>query len=689
MGMDVELATFTSDEVNRHGYSIGIEALAGAVAQAWTGTPMFISHDYHRPIGISRPMGLQLHASRALLRGEICLPTTGEEEAWVERFSRQFLAQKLNVVDPADKAALLAPLQGFLSAEAEVLRRECVSVIDPGIAKRAFPGLFPTDETDKRSLVPISELDAIAPGVFRMGELVVFAHRYFRRSLSQINNTNDAFLRRLFDLQGTPELVLKIALDPNAVGLASSYLTPIELEYWRGPKFNDDLASIPVGVAVHKATRKERIFHGIERTEFLWHSQNGMRSFECEELLDRETLGIGPEAFGCRYAHSIIDEATSLPNHLDGAIRVYETGQYLDRIDTDISKAGKKSRYVKLWRIDGPIELAAWKGLVCDFFRGNSLPGEYLGGIPDSAMSDVQDRQSDEPASSLMPPAIRERHGLQIAASYHRTGEFAQTPEGGFVPGIGFMDDGVPIRTIELSALDLIKLTQRELGRPIQLSPAIVHIAIEDMDINHPLVFFSGEASVAAANAWKSALARLCDLFSARGERRFITANVGIDYGYVVVKFAFAGYASLMAKALTDLANFPESADGVGPWCVASYGYLKQHYACAESSAANSDLFRIDGTFWMDRPYVEPELFSVDEQGITSIRLPPSEKLVAEALHESRLFLVTSAKVKECKCSRCGASYLACPCSVFVDEGIELLCESIEGLRWAVTERPA
>ena len=687
--MDVRPATFTSDEVNRYGYSLGIEALAGAVAQAWEGTPMFVSHDYHRPLGISRPMGLQLHASRALLKGEIYFPTTEEEEAWVEGFARQFLAQKIYVVDSADEVALVAPLDGLLSDKVEVWRRECVSVIDPGIAKRKFPSLFPTDETDKRSLVPISELDAIAPGVFRMGELVVFAHRYFRRSLSQINNTNDAFLRRFFELQGQPGLVLKIALDPDSVGLASSCLTPIELEYWRGPKFDDNLASIPVGVAVHKASRRERIFHGVERTEFFWHMQNGMRSFECEELLDRETLGIGADVFGCRYAHSIIDEATSLPNHLDGAIRVYKTDQYLDRIETDISKAGKNSRYVKLWRIDGPIDLSAWKELVCDFFRGNSLPGEYLGGIPDSAMIDEQDHQSDESTGSLMSPAIFEQGDLQIAASYHRPGEFPEASEGGFVPGIGFMDDGVFTRTIELSALDLIKLIQRALGRPIQLSPGIVHVAIEDMDINHPLVFFGGEASVAAANVWKSALATLCQGFVARGERRFITASVGIDYGDVVIKFSFAGFVSLLAKALTDLADFPRSADGVGPWCISCYGYLKQHSAYAESSVGTSDLFRIDGTFRIDRPYVDPNLFSVDEQGITSIKFPPREKLVAEALHEGRLFLVTSVKVKACKCSGCGASYLACPCSAFVDEGVELLCESIEGLRWAITERSA
>lgn len=687
--METKLAIFSSDEVNRYGYSFGIEALADALADAWEGTPMFFSHDYHRPIGVSRPMGLQLHASRALLRGEFCIAVTEEEQELARQFARGFLTEKLSAVDPGEKEALLAPLRGLLSEAAQVCRRECVSVIDPGIAKRKFPKLFPTDETDKRSLVSIDGLEVIGPGVFKMGELVVFAHRYFRRSLSQINNTNDAFLDRFFDLQGRAGLTLKIALDPDSVGLASSYLTPIELEYWRGPKFDNDLTAIPPGVNVHSASEKERIFQGIDRTEFFWHLQNGVRSFECEELLDSETLGIGGDAFGCRYAHSIIDDSTSLPNHLDGAIRVYDTDQYLDRIGADISRAGKNSRYVKLWRIDGPIDLSAWKGLICDFFKGNSLPGEYLGGNAISVASDGNDKDMDRAVGSLMMPMSFDQGDLQIAASYHSPGEFPEASAGGFVLGTGFVDNGVLIRTMELSALDLIKLTQKSLGRPIRVSPEIVHLAVEDMDINHPFVLFGGEDKVFAANKWKSALATLCQKFVARDEHRFITASVGVDYNEVVIKFAFSGFASQLAKTMGDIADFPDSVDGVGPWCVSCYAYLKQNIACSAVSVGGPELFRIDGSLRMDRPYVHPKLLSVNAEGMTVLELPPEEQKLAEALHEERLFVVSSMNVRACRCSGCGGNYLTCPCSVFMDEGVTVSCDTVDGLRFVVTERPA
>ena len=45
----------------------------------------------------------------------------------------------------------------------------------------------------------------------------------------------------------------------------------------------------------------------------------------------------------------------------------------IERLETDISKSGKKSNYQKLWRIDGEIEISVWKELLNDYFRDNRL----------------------------------------------------------------------------------------------------------------------------------------------------------------------------------------------------------------------------------------------------------------------------------------------------------------------------
>ncbi len=295
-------------------------------------------------------------------------------------WTQNYLNEKLGDVAKNDEQRLRSGMAAHLSQSAIFISRECACVIDPGIARRAFPGLFSGDETDKRSLVSVRNLKEIGSGVFEIGEYAIFAHRYFRRSLSQVNNLNGIFLEKLYKLRDVDGLDVKIALDADRIGLADTYRTPIELEYWWGPKFDDTLVNIPVSVTCHKASERTRMFHGISGTQFWWHKQGGKHSLECEEIRDMPTFGHNNEAYGCRYVHSIVNKDTQLPDHLDGAIREYEPAAFLERLEVDISMAGKNTRYVKIWRVDGGggLELSKWKELICDFYRDNHLPGGIL-----------------------------------------------------------------------------------------------------------------------------------------------------------------------------------------------------------------------------------------------------------------------------------------------------------------------
>ncbi|MCG2973979.1 hypothetical protein KZ307_25465, partial [Escherichia coli] len=69
----------------------------------------------------------------------------------------------------------------------------------------------------------------------------------------------------------------------------------LELEYWWGPHFNDDISSIPNGVTEHKASDRTRYFEGIDRTQIWWKSpetrlnsnvEDRYRTFEIEELIE-------------------------------------------------------------------------------------------------------------------------------------------------------------------------------------------------------------------------------------------------------------------------------------------------------------------------------------------------------------------------------------------------------------------
>lgn len=45
---------------------------------------------------------------------------------------------------------------------------------------------------------------------------------------------------------------VKVAIDLDCIGLAGTEHEELEYQYWWGPKFNDDLNSIPLGVTVHE-----------------------------------------------------------------------------------------------------------------------------------------------------------------------------------------------------------------------------------------------------------------------------------------------------------------------------------------------------------------------------------------------------------------------------------------------------
>ena len=71
--------------------------------------------------------------------------------------------------------------------------------------------------------------------------------------------------------------------------------------------------------------------------DFGWYEQDDKHTFECEEISGVPNLRIdGVELYGCRFVHSMVDNASGLPTHLDGAIRAYDTEKMTRRNDISI-----------------------------------------------------------------------------------------------------------------------------------------------------------------------------------------------------------------------------------------------------------------------------------------------------------------------------------------------------------------
>jgi hypothetical protein len=401
-----KLGIFATDQVDRHGTRILASALMEAEERARhaarergfpPGSPMHIQHDLHRPIGWSQVLGHLVDGAMVRTIGLLNQVDTDEERAALTKLRAEFwqhhnYAGKESLRDELSERVAPASLQG-----ATYHRLEAYAVARPGLAAELYPELFDLTSklvdkdglTDYRALV--TRMKWLQPGVFLDPErgLVLFAHRFFRRSLSHLNKLNDYFLASFDMTAKESSLSPRLRLDPDLLGHAQTVNHLMEREYWHGPKFSDDVVSIPSGSSEHKASERVRFYEGVDKTHFWWKTpeardQGGTevwyRTFEVEELIENISGGLLDERYGCRYAHAEFSPAVSAITHFDGAIRAYPVDAYLERIEKTIDRAGKHSEYTKLFRLDGSLPVQRWKRLLSDYYRGNPLIPEYLGG---------------------------------------------------------------------------------------------------------------------------------------------------------------------------------------------------------------------------------------------------------------------------------------------------------------------
>lgn len=401
------LQIFNSDQVNRAKIRVTASALMEAEENHLAyvikhglprGLPMNFQHDLTRLAGWSATLGHFIDGSMVRVVGLIAEPETAEEWAQVKEIGRRYWECHHSEGMESLRAELsqrVAP--EVLDAQGtEFLRVETCVAVREGLAAKLYPHLFDvsTANVDKDGLVDyaylLTQVKVVAPGIFLDEErqLVLFAHRFFRRSQSHLNKLNEYFLDSFSRTAKDKKVGARLRLDPDRVGHPEGLKDLVEFEYWHGPRYSDDIASIPSGAATHKASQGTRQLEGVDKTQFWWKSPETrptaegattFRTLELEELRDIPSLGLPAERYGCRYAHAEYALNERCVSHFDGAIRAYPVEKYLERIERNIDRAGKHSEYTKLFRFDGSLPVGNWKRLLSDYFRGNPLVPEYLG----------------------------------------------------------------------------------------------------------------------------------------------------------------------------------------------------------------------------------------------------------------------------------------------------------------------
>jgi hypothetical protein len=652
-------AIVNTDIINRQNIRVPAAVLVSAWEQTHlAGTPMLISHDVHRPIGWTITAGMHVDPHRVALVSRMQFADSLAEEQLIGRMTQAYFCHQHSKITPECMQALRAALGNTISDKAEFIFREAACILDPGIVHRKFPGL--SSQADKNGLIPLQSLKAIAPGVYEIEDgLCVFAHSYFRRSLSPYNNLNAPFLTRLGAAAAESSLEFKIALDPDAIALRHSYKTPIELAHWWGPSFNSDLTAIPAGVTRHEADTTLRTFHSILRTEFWWHHQSNRQNLECEEVLENPAPGVSLEAYGCRYVHSIIDLSTKRPEHLDGAIRMYDEPGIMERWDKSIADVGKIADYTKLWRVDGDLPIELWKALISDYFRDNTLVGEYLGASGDGAMVPKEVPRATN--TSLGIPLLEAKDGLEAFVSMVSA---SSGPSVEIAPTAILVIDQTDDPYIEFSALDLIKL-MRKRGLAVDMPKSVALVTYEDRDINFPRIIHRGPAAGQDVLRSLSCLVKL--LTDTSNDDRNISVTLDVENVGGGLRYSLLGNAAAFRRlAAQSFEAFPASLSELGAWLE------RAKSVCGEVTGnAHSDLMHLNdsGIFHLQRSIVPPDMIVKSDTGELSIRCPKDDEALLYKLRSGNSRAALAAVVEEATCNVCHIAYRECQCCVMLDGG--------------------
>jgi len=673
--MRIHKVITNSDQVNHAGARFTVGSLENALYENWnSGVPNCVGHDRHRVAGWLRPLGIHLQAKLCRSSGLVFLANEPEDQTELSQRSFAHYANWVGRhVDPHIEE-LTAIIGDAIEGEPERAYADAAALVLPGLATRVAPEIFA--QLDDDGLIELQLLTSIAPGVFEYGDgLLLFAHPYFRRSLSRLNTLNSDFLREFESVDS--KLNPRIAIDEDMVGLASTFVGSFEFQYWWGPKFDNDLAKVESGVTRHDADETSRIVSGISRTEFRWYGEGDQRSFESEEIVENPVPTLEDDSYGCRFIHSMLDEETSTPNHLDGAIRSYNGDQYLTRIDQTIYEAGRYAQYKKLWRVDGEIEVASWKNLITHYYRDNWLVGEYFGAPLPEFRPEVCSLEVD-PIRHAIPYEMNAEQGVQIHCSYHDKNEAANGRE----RNVQITDaltgaDGFSLPFIDAKAIDMFKRLRRK-GLQIEV-PDVAKIKFGDMVGNLPMICHYGEGAVNAAKSTLDVLAEFATGECEADPDRLLSFTIAIEYEEFEARISIAGHIVSMVKWFSKQGTeLPATGKDFGAWIDSSYGLLNGHFRDSLPPDVLHAMLWESGQLVFKREFLGPDVASIEigddlpyvvaDTRVLETNYPEIFKL----LESNKIYIGTAIQIGQSECSVCSQDYETCEHIKILDEEVRV-----------------
>lgn len=686
-----------TDGINRKNHMIPLKTIINSYRDSWnTVIPVNLGHDRTKPIGYTMLTGIYMEPGKAYLTNETAIMDTQEEHQQLHKMIKAYDYKIFCEDHKEDLDVLIKKLGNRLSGKFSVAPvGQAVATKDKGIVCRLFPELtelIVDGLIDVRQLEPVyrkqgnMQTGILVPGVYQKDGYLLFAHEFFRRNLSILNTTNEEFFNSFEKMRTVSDVKLQLALDMDMIGLLGTEHLELEYQYIRGPHFNDDLACIPEGVTCHENEHYDNIFSNLLSTQFYWYTQDEKRTFECEELCDRENISFDDGQtmlWGCRYVHSMINPSTGLPDHLDGAIRIYDGEQILDRIDakTDIRKYGKNSKYIKLWRIDNDFSVSMWKELISSFYRENALIGEYFGGV-DEKYDQIRKESSEhntvlKKINRFSHIELTEGDGARIYFRYADKFDVNEDRDIEIRNRDSFIDqDGVKMKILDADSITLFKYLSRK-GLRLRM-PNTPLIAFGDMIFNFPTLCCR---SLHAADIVITAMKELCAAWVKSNDDRLVSFGLMVNLSNEAAHISFAGHVNDLLKLFDAIPNLNDVS--FETWLETIY--IENNRFKVGGDYPNKFRLICGDMVCFKRCIVHPKLIKKiwmeDNVVHTQFNLTKEE---GEELIQRKIISAPFFRIIEDRCNKCGKEYAQCNCVKFIDEGVsdEVSKGKLLGLIW-------
>lgn len=688
--MNTYLGILSSDSLNRDGYVISFKALEKSIADnATKGMPSLIDHDFHRPIGWIFPFGILIEPKISKTIGNFLVCENLEDNNLIYPKIQDYWQYINHESCKAHIDEFKKLLADNFSDNGRFIDKGCVAYNLANIVEKVFPKLF--DKIDKSGLVYLddilSEFDYVGSGIFKskVNDFCIFCHQFFKRNLSLINNYNTYFIDEFIQMNSNNEITLRIAIDRNLIGLSKTYKGVLEFDYWWGPKFSNDISSIPNQVTRYECNEEQKFFSNVSGTEFWWKTDKNEKTLEIEEIRENPSLGVNEESYGCRYIHSIYDNDKEEFVHFDGAIRMYSEENILNRWDLDISKAGKDTEYTKLFRIDGKLELGDWKKLCILYYKGNPLLFEYFGAKEEyDNLRKVNKTENFD--TKYIPHKINSEDGIRLFVTYHnKSHDYDQFERKIINPDIIRFQNGESLNILEYDILEIGKYLTR-IGEELEYPDKVNFVKPFDFTTNYPIVLHGSKNNKSLIQNTLKAFKTIFE-FQNKNLNKTICFTIGWEMEDFETRLSIFGKSSEIVKWLNLNESIPikyeDFKDWLGQqrkWIYDNYNYLEKDF---------SHLLKDDGIFYVKRTPIDSKLISFpkNDENHYKINLKENQE-IKKLLQDKQVFPSHFGLIKKASCTKTGEDYFTSQNSKYLDDDVNMAIEEIEllGFFWTDEE---